>query len=34
LQSRKNNMRWQIEYYHVTLFPGLANGSASENDKR
>ena len=22
LQSRRDAMRWQIEYYHVTLFPG------------
>ena len=24
LNSGRNAMRWQIEYYHVTLFPGLA----------
>jgi hypothetical protein len=30
LSGGRDNLRWKIEYYHVTLFPG----SAYKNDKR
>lgn len=32
LKSGRESMRWQIEYYHVTLFPGLAQQTNMRRD--
>ncbi len=32
LKSGRESMRWQIEYYHVTLFPGLAQKTDMRRD--